>query len=67
MKIGYARVSTDDQDLDLGTLNKAGYEKILPVIGVSEIAVNLQTAGNPPAPCCAGFNVEALPDKDTGY
>jgi DNA invertase Pin-like site-specific DNA recombinase len=42
MKIGYARVSTDDQNLDLqmDALNKAGCEKIFTDHGVSGISVN---------------------------
>ena len=42
MKIGYARVSTDDQNLDLqmDALNKAGCEKIFTDHGVSGIADN---------------------------
>jgi DNA invertase Pin-like site-specific DNA recombinase len=42
MKIGYARVSTEDQNLDLqmDALNKAGCEKISTDHGVSGISVN---------------------------
>lgn len=42
MKIGYAWVSTDDQNLDLqmDALNKAGCERIFTDHGVSGIAVN---------------------------
>ncbi|SHL63839.1 Site-specific DNA recombinase [Nitrosospira sp. Nsp11] len=42
MKIGYVRVSTDDQNLDLqmDALNKAGCEKIFTDYGVSGIAIN---------------------------
>jgi len=42
MKIGYARVSTEDQNLDLqmDALNKAGCEKIFTDHGVSGISVN---------------------------
>lgn len=42
MKIGYARVSTDDQNLDLqmDALNKTGCEKIFTDRGISGITVN---------------------------
>jgi DNA invertase Pin-like site-specific DNA recombinase len=42
MKIGYARVSTDDQNLDLqmDALNKAGCEKLFTDHGISGIFVN---------------------------
>jgi hypothetical protein len=43
MKIGYARVSIEDQNLDFAngrTLNKSGCEKIFTDYGMSGIAVN---------------------------
>lgn len=56
MKIGYARVSTNDQNLDLqmDALNRAGCEKIFTDHGISGMAVNRPGLGQAIAAAGAG-------------
>ncbi len=60
MKIGYARVSTEDQNLDLqlGALNRAGCEQIFTDHGVSGVSVN--RLGWPYSSCCDGAPGDVL-------